>query len=149
MNLDYTTRTALAAIAANLRANATTAKDAAASYDAQTDVDHNAGHWGGVAHGLMEAHGIVIAVLTAGRDPINIGDEVVFDWFDDVELPDIDAHYRVIDIANGMITVQRAIHGYRDVYPRYRAPLTAVHKTSPGHRCPALDVQATPAGGAR
>ncbi len=149
MNLDYTTRTVLAAIASTLRANASAAKNVAALYD--TEGNSDAEHWGGLAQGLMEAHGIVIAALTADREPIDVGDEVVFDWLDDVEprLPDIDAHYRVIDIANGMITVQRAIHGYRDVYPRHRAPLAAVHKTSPGHRCPALAIEATPAGGAR
>ena len=38
----YATRSVLNAIAANLRTNAATAKDAAASYDTNTDVDNNA-----------------------------------------------------------------------------------------------------------
>ncbi len=147
---NYSARHTLDMLATYLRACAADAKNAAANHGL---LENNAAaeHWIGRAQGLMDAHGTIMAILTAGREPIDVNDEVVFDYPSGPgwQLPDIDAHYRVIDVANGMITVQRAIHGYRDVYPRHRAPLAAVHKTSPGHRCPALAIEATPAGGAR
>jgi len=96
--------------------------------------------WAGRAQGLMEAHGPIMAVLTAGQTPISIGNEVRFLWPSQATpaLTNIDSHYDVMRVENGMVAVKRTIYRQRGEMPGawHWAPLSAVERVDlHGHRC--------------
>lgn len=129
MRLDYAVRRDLDHLAADLRQRAADAKNSAAR-----------------RAGLMEAHGQIMAVLTADLPPINVGDEITVQWPDQVEglpLTNLDAHFDVLEIRDGIVGFARTINRGRPCgsYANHRAPLTAVKRCSDGHRCP--DAQPT------
>lgn len=153
MSLPYDTRRALETIAAELRTNAAAAKDTAARHEIDDRTD-DAERWAGRADGLMEAHGLVMAALTAGQPSLCIGDEVRFLWPEQAapQLVDIDCHYDVMHVQDGMVAVKRVIWRSRGEMRGawHWAPLTAVervHLNTP--RCPDEPSQAwVPEGGA-
>ena len=146
-------RHTLDSYAANLRRAANAAKESAARADIN-DRNTDAKHWEGRIAGLMEAHSMIMAILTAGDPQISIGDEVAFDWPDQATpaLTDIDAHYDVIQIRDGMVGVKRAIYRSRTAMRgqvHHWAPLTAVHRVHlDGNLCPLPPAMAVE-GGAR
>lgn len=132
-------RAALDGIAADLRAMADAAKESATRYEIEGDAD-NAEHWTGRAAGLMDAHSIAMAALTAGQPPISIGDEVRFLWPSQATpaLTNIDSHYDVMHVENGMVAVKRTIYRPRGEMRGawHWAPLSAVERVDvKGHRC--------------
>lgn len=119
--------------------------DAAKEIAARADVENRTGdaeHWEGRRAGLMEAHGLIMAVLTKGCPPIRPGDEVAFDWPDQAHppLPNLDSHFDVIEVRDGMVGVKRVMHRPRaEMYGwvHHWAPLTAVHRVHlDGNLCP-------------
>lgn len=145
-------RHALDVYATGLRLNAKAATNLAAT----PDVDNRneaAEHWAGYANGLMEAHQMLMAILTADQPTISVGDEVRFLWPSQATpaLTNIDSHYDVMKVENGMVAVKRTIYRPRGEMRGawHWAPLTAVERCSDGHRCPtANSVVANVEGGA-
>lgn len=141
-------------LASDLREYAADAKDAAAQADIDNADDSvcDAEHWAGRAADLMNIHGRIMAVLTADRLPVHPGDEVHFLWPDQATpaLADIDCHYDVMRVENGMAAVQRTIYRARGEMRGawHWSPLTAVERVSVGHRCPDTPVFSTMEGGA-
>lgn len=147
-------RRVLDAVAAELRLQSAAAKDAASRHELD-DRTHAAEHWAGRAVGLMEAHGIIMAAITAGQPSLCIGDEVRFLWPSQATpaLADIDCHYDVMAVENGMVAVKRTIYRPRGEMRGawHRAPITAVERVDlNGHRCPDTHpLASTMEGGAR
>lgn len=147
-------RHALEYYALTLRRNADTAKNTAAHARAAGSTE-DADRWIGQHAGLMQAHGLAMGLLTAGREPIVVGDEVAFDWPSHAKpsLTDIDAHYDVIEIRDGMVGVKRTIYRPRAAMQgavHHWAPLTAVHRVHlDGNLCPTPDQAVTVDGGVR
>lgn len=111
--------------------------------EALADMAGDGQPWTGRARGLMEAHGLLMNMLAAGQAPITLGAEVRFLSPEQAkpQLADIDAHYDVMQIRDGMVAVKCTIYRPRGDMPgaRHWAPLTAVECCSDGHRCPTAD----------
>lgn len=138
MSLPYDTRRALDQLATTLRQRANASQQTAWS---GPDDHQPISYWTGRADGFMEAHGLVMAALTADLPPISVGDEVRFLWPEQAapQLVDIDCHYDVMHVQDGMVAVKRVIHRPRGEMRGawHWAPLTAVervHLNTP--RCP-------------
>lgn len=146
-------RHVLDAYATELRRQADASKAVAARAEAdgrETDAEH----WTGRAQGVMEAHQVLMALLTADQPTISVGDEVRFLWPSQATpaLTNIDSHYDVMKVENGMVAVKRTIYRPRgDMRGAWHwAPLTAVERCSDGHRCPTANpVFGAAEGGAR
>lgn len=94
-------------------------------------------NWTGRAQGLMEAHGLIMAILTAGQPQISVGDEVriVQPGHATPTLLWPDATYDVTEIQHGIVTVQRSIHrDHDDGGALHQAPLTAIEPAGGGAR---------------
>lgn len=132
-------RSVLDNLATELRRQADASKAVAVHADAVGD---NAGavRAAGCVQGLMEAHGLIMAILTARQPSISVGDEVRFLWPSQATpaLTNIDSHYDVMAVKNGMVAVKRTIYRPRGEMRGawHWAPLTAVEHCTDGHRCP-------------
>lgn len=151
MSLPYATRRALDQLATTLRQWA----DASQQTSWSGPDDHQpTSYWTGRADAFMEAHGLIMAALTADMPPICVGDEITVQWPGQVEglpLTNTDAHFDVLEVRDGMVGFARTINRGRPCasYVNHWAPVTAVKRVSDGHRCPDEPSQASaPEGGA-
>jgi hypothetical protein len=122
-------RHVLDAYATDLRRQVEAAKHIAANADIHGR-KADAQQWTGHAAGLMEAHGLLMTVLTADQSPLSIGDEIRFvqPQHATPRLLWPDATYDVTAIADGMVTVRRSIHREYGDGALHQAPITAVER---------------------